>query len=460
MASNIPSGMHINLTKRQYAFVTSDAFEVLYGGAAGGGKTYGQVVDALLYALKYPKSKQLILRRTFADLDKSIVRTALDVIPQYLWQYNSSSHTGRFVNGSLIDFGYIATDNDVYQYQSAEYDVIRYDELTHFSEFQYIYMFSRVRGANNYPKSIKSTTNPGGVGHTWVKKRWIDELTPDTVKQIGKTTRVFLPAKVQDNNFIMDNDPDYLDRLLMLPDAQRKALLDGSWDIFEGQYFAEFDRSIHVCEPFKLDPSWRRFRAFDYGLDCFACLWFAVTSDRQVYVYTEVSESNLPISQAAIMAVERTDETIYCTYAPPDMWSRAQETGQCKADIFYTNGLALTKSSNDRETGWLAIKELLRIDTNGQARLHIFSSCRELIRCLPMLQIDPRRPTDCLTEPHEITHICDALRGFAISWARPAPEQDTSKRTDWTQDMWQDYYSADAAGKAYMLKKYGKPNGG
>ncbi len=159
--------MRLNLavTKKQKAFIDAVESEVLFGGAAGGGKSYGQVVDALLFALKYPGSKQLILRRTYAELDKSLIRLALALYPREIFTLNSSSHTGRFKNGSLLDFGYCAAENDVYQYQSAEYDAVRFDELTHFTESQYLYLISRVRGANSFPKQIKSSTNPGGVGH-------------------------------------------------------------------------------------------------------------------------------------------------------------------------------------------------------------------------------------------------------------------------------------------------------
>ena len=158
------NGFKISVTPKQRAFMRATESEVLFGGAAGGGKSYGQAADALLFALCYPASKQLILRRTFAELDKSLIRTALAIYPRELFSFNSSTHTGRFTNGSIIDFGYCATENDVYQYQSAEYDVVRFDELTHFTEGQYLYLISRVRGANGYPKQIKSSTNPGGVG--------------------------------------------------------------------------------------------------------------------------------------------------------------------------------------------------------------------------------------------------------------------------------------------------------
>ena len=157
--------LELDVTPRQKAFIDATASEVLFGGAAGGGKSFGQCIDALLFALKYPGSKQLILRRTFRELDMSIIRTVLGIYPREIFKFNSSAHVGRFTNGSIIDFGYLATENDVYQYQSAEFDVIRFDELTHFTESQYVYLLSRLRGVNGFPKQMKSSTNPGGVGH-------------------------------------------------------------------------------------------------------------------------------------------------------------------------------------------------------------------------------------------------------------------------------------------------------
>ena len=453
--------LDIEITPRQHKFITSTATEVLFGGAAGGGKSYGQVVDALLFALKYAGSKQLILRRTFQELDKSIVRTVMGLYPREIFTYNSSSHTGRFKNGSLIDFGYLAAENDVYQYQSAEYDVIRFDELTHFTETQYTYLISRIRGANSFPKQIKSSTNPGSIGHAWVKKRFIEPAPPDKVfRGSDGVSKVFLPSKIDDNTFLMERDPGYKERLLTLAEKDKKALLYGDWDIFDGQYFSEFRVEDHVVDPFPIPKEWRRYRAIDYGLDMLACVFVAVDSTGCAYVYKETGGSNLPIGVAARQVTDFTerDEEIYCTLAPPDLWNRSQETGKSKALIFSDSGLSLTKSNNDREAGWLCIKEMLRKDANGEPRLKIFSNCRELIKCLPALVIDDKKPSDCATEPHEYTHYPDALRYFSIYWHRPGEVVDNTPRRVWTADMWEDYYSAQSESeKEYIMKKYGRP---
>ena len=452
--------LDLKVTKKQRLFLEASQTEVLFGGAAGGGKSYGQVIDALLFALRYPGSKQLILRRTFAELDKSIIRTVLAMYPREIFAFNSSAHVSRFKNGSIIDFGYVATSKDVYQYQSAEYDCIRFDELTHFTEDQYIYLISRVRGANNFPKQVKSSTNPGGVGHTWVKDRFVDPSPPNT-PFVGSDgiSRIFIPSLLSDNKPLNDSDPNYRARLEALPEKEKKALLYGDWNIFDGQYFGEFNRDIHVCDPFPIPKEWRRWRAFDYGLDRLACLWVTMDSTRNVYVYKEYCESNLPISEAARGMLDMTteDEEIYATLAPPDMWSRSQETGRDKAQIFYESGLTITKSSNDREAGWLAIKELLRVDANGESRLHIFKNCTELIKCLPALQIDQKRPTDCATEPHDITHAPDALRYFAVGYNRPV-EPEAPRKVKYRPDILEDYYNATEEERALIIARYGEPD--
>ena len=310
--------MKLVLTKKQQRFVNATESEVLFGGAAGGGKSYGQMADALLYALKYPGSKQLVLRRSFSELEKSLIRTSLGLFPKEIYSFNGSSHVGKFINGSLIDFGYCAVENDVFQYQSSEYDVIRFDELTHFTESQYIYLLSRVRGANDFPKQIKSTTNPGGIGHGWVKARFIDP-SPSGRSFIGEDgmERIFIPSRLDDNLFLTRGDPSYRKRLSALPEKERRALLHGDWNIFDGQYFSEFNADRHVVEPFQIPKSWRKFRTIDYGLDRFVCLWIALSPDGVSYVYREFCKSNITISHAASEINERTpdDEDIYATLA-------------------------------------------------------------------------------------------------------------------------------------------------
>lgn len=405
--------MKIDITPKQNLFIKADRDEVLFGGAAGGGKSYAQIVDALLYALKYPGSKQLILRRTYPELDKSIIRQSLALYPAELFKYTASSHTGIFYNGSIIDYGYCDGENDVFRYQSAEFDVIRFDELTHFTKDMYIYLQSRLRGVNGYPKQMKSSTNPGGIGHKWVKERFIDISPPMDKTVIGEQSRIFIPSLVTDNSFLMAKDKSYIKRLENLPEKERKALLYGSWDIFEGQYFNEWNRDIHTCSPFKLPREYKRYIAMDYGLDMLAAYFIAVDGEENAYVYKEIYQSNLIISRAANAIKGRINEDITAIYAPPDMWNRRQDSGKSVAGIFASIGLPLTKSVNDRETGWYAVKEYLQIKEE-KSRLKIFTNCVNLIRTLPALTHDDKNVNDVANTPHELTHRPDALRYFCV----------------------------------------------
>lgn len=401
----------------------------------------------MLYALKYPKSKQIIFRRTYPELFQSIIRASLELYPREACEYKEAKKFWQFKNGSIIDFGYCQYENDVYNFQSAEYDVIRFDELTHWTEFMYTYLISRCRGTNGYPKYIKSSTNPGGIGHTWVKERFIDIGEPNKIHHVqlenGKTsTRIFIPSFVQDNLFMMEHDPEYINRLENLPEKEKQALLYGDWDIFDGQFFSEFNRKIHVCTPFVIPNDWRRYRTRDYGLDMCATYWVAMDWNMNMYVYKELYESNLIVSEAAKKINDMTDENIAIDYAPPDLWNRNKDTGKSTADIFAENGQYLTKADNNRITGWLAVHEWLKVfpDEQGQmtSKLKIFPNCKNLIRTLPAVQFDEKNPNDVATEPHELTHAPDALRYICTMWQNPMVKRQTLPKGTYTPTELQD----------------------
>lgn len=420
--------MDLQITKKQRRFIDAKENEVLFGGAAGGGKSYGQLIDALLFALKYPKSSQLILRRTYPELEKSIIRTSLRLYPREIASYNASSHVWKFQNGSIVEFGNCDTENDVYKYQSAEYDVMRFDELTHFTEYQYTYLISRVRGTNGYPKQVKSSTNPGGVGHTWVKERFIDPVPPLTAYHADGGERIFIPSLVDDNVFLMQSDPEYKKRLRNLSENDQKALLYGDWDLDEGAYFDEFRKEMHVIKPRKLPDENRLYMSLDYGLDMLACYWYSVDSLGYVIVYRELYRSGLIIDDAAraILAAMPPEEhqKITAIFAPRDLWNRRQETGKSVEQRFADMGLYLDKVSNSREAGWYEVKRYLRPQSDEfgdiTPKLRIFDTCRNLIRCLPAVRHDERKPNDVATEPHELTHAPDALRYFCDGLPLPA----------------------------------------
>ncbi len=433
------AGRTVELTKRQLDFVQAGADEVLFGGAAGGGKSYAQVIDAMVFAIRWPGSQQLILRRSMPELERTLIRTALLLYPKEIYSYNKTDRTGRFANGSTIEFGYCNAENDVYHYQSAEYDVIRFDELTHFTEYMYIYLISRVRGANGFPKQLKSTTNPGGIGHEWVKRRFIDSGPPDSVQDTETGSRIFLPARLIDNRFLMKNDPNYRNRLKNLAEKDQRALLEGEWDLLDGRYFAEWSRDVHLIEPFEIPADWRRVFTMDYGLDMLAGYWIAVSPDARAYVYREVYEPNHIISSAAQRILAMTREEISVWYAPPDLWNRRQDSGKSAVEIFADNGIELTRASSSRVSGWYAMKEMLRPFADEQGRpaagIVFFNSCVNAARCIPALVRDMANPNDCMNQPHELTHAPDAIRYFAASWRAAEQSVESAASREFKQQL-------------------------
>lgn len=417
--------INLQITKRQKAFIEATEDEVLYGGAAGGGKSYGQLIDAYLYALKYKKSRQLILRRTFPDLEKSLIRESRDLYRKDLCEYNASKHTYTFINGSIIDFGYISDEGaGLTQYQSAQYDVIRFDELTHFTEFMYVYMMSRLRGANPYPKQMKSSTNPGNVGHGFVKARFIDVAPPDTTIQTPRGTRRFIPAKVQDNTFLLQADPDYVNRLENLPEEEKKALLYGSWDVYKGQYFTEWDRDKHVIEPFTIPHDWKRFRAMDWGFnDPCAIGWFAVGPDQHIYLYRELTMQETLSRDVAKRIVELSEgEHIAYTVASPDMWQRRGQSdieGESIAETFARNGVPLLKADNSRVIGWNRVRENLAVSPDGKPYVQVFKNCLKLIETIPLMIYDDKNSEDVADGLPD--HWCEMFRYGLMS--RPSPSK-------------------------------------
>jgi hypothetical protein len=255
-------------------------------------------------------------------------------------------------------------------------------------------------------------------------------------------------------------DPDYIKRLESLDERDRLALLDGVWDLNEGRFFDSFDRDVHVIKPFLVPPEWHRYVAIDYGLDALACVWAAVDPKGNVYIYRELQLSDTPIYEAAAEIKRRTpaNERIHITLAPPDLWGRSQESGKKKADVFREAGLTLTVSSNDREAGWLGIKDYLRLRGEpARPKLYIFSDCVQLIRNLPLLMRDEKKPTDCMTEPHDITHLPDALRYLIVYWVRANAVPEAKPQTRWPKDMLDDYYNGTPEERAAMEAIYGKP---
>lgn len=330
------------MNPKQETFFKARCRFVAYGGARGGGKSWAIDRKAPLMALHYTGIKILLLRRTYKDLERNHVRT-LEPLLKGVAKYSKQEKCFHFPNGSLLELGYCASESDVLQYQGQEYDVIFIDEATQFTEYQFETLTACLRGANSFPKRMYLTCNPGGVGHEWVKRLFISKRYKETENADDYT---FIPATVFDNKALLENDPGYVRMLDNLSDGLRQAWRDGNWDMLAGQYFSEFDRSIHVVEPFVVPEHWKRYRTIDYGLDCLACLWIAVDERGNYYVYREYAEEDKVISagSADITALSEGEDILY-TVAPDDLWARSQETAKSKADIFRENGLTLLKGN-------------------------------------------------------------------------------------------------------------------
>lgn len=314
-------------------------------------------------------------------------------------------------------------------------------------------------------KQITLTFNPWSRTH-WIKKRFFD-CEPDA-DILAMTTNYTC------NEWLDEADLRKFERMKKENPERYKVAGLGDWGIDGLVFFPEFSESDHVIKPFPIPKEWRIYRTLDYGMDMLACYWVTVDTVGNAYVYRELYEgrdngkgkdgAGHIISDAAARILELTpeDEEVYLTLAPPDLWNRRQETGKSVADIFLEHGLTLTKTSNDRLDGWAAVHEWLKVQKNefGQLKpkLQIFSTCINLIRCLPELQYDEKKVNDAATEPHEITHGPDALRGFCVYWTVKADTAKTATKADWTQDMWEDYYNADEEGRRYLMQRYGNPS--
>jgi hypothetical protein len=390
-------------------------------------------------------SASVLFRRTFPDLSRpgGLILRLIARLPPQVATYNKTEHRWTFRNGSIIELAHLERDADVGKYQGAEYQLIGFDELTQFTEWQYRYMSSRLRATGEVARKMAelglrprmvAATNPGHVGHGWVRARFVDPAPPGVVWLPEPTadepepgTRVFIPGLLSDNPYL---DESYRRRLANLPEDERRALLFGDWDVFAGQRFREWDRAIHVIDPEELPISFggmTRALGVDYGLDApFAALWGAKLPDGGAVVYREVAAAELtPREQAErILALEakgeRTPQRIVPVYLDPSTWQR--QPGQPKAramspgappagsiaGTYAEAGLPVKRANNDRLYGASLVADKLRVRADGRPRLYVYSTCRYLIKTLPALVRDPSRPEDVDTKGDD--HGYDALR--------------------------------------------------
>lgn len=392
-----------------------------------GGKSFVVRHKAIQLALLYDGIQILIVRRTFPELEQNHINHFRSL----LWgiaKYNTQNRVFRFPNGSSIKFGYCKSEADMDQYQGQAYEAIFMDEATHFTEHMFMKFTEilrpsgliRLKPNQKLPQPrMYLTANPGGVGHLFVKRLFIDR------KYEGKENPdnySFIPATVYDNDFIVENDPSYIEALEALPEKERQAMLLGDWNVFEGQFFEEFDEAIHTFAPdeIHIEEHWVKYRVRDYGLDMTACGWAAMDENGTIYFYKELHEPDLTVQQSGnkINSMTLPHEKPYLDICPPDMWNRRQETGRSAADILQQECQQYpVKANNDRVTGWLMVKHFLQINPKtGKPRMMFSTACPAAIHSLKMIQHDEKNVNDCAKEPHEITHAADYVRYLCTSY--------------------------------------------
>jgi len=385
-----------------------------FGGARGGGKTWCTIRKVVGGAMKHAGITMLVVRRRYDDLENSVIMPILKLVEGKVASYNATNHFLSFYNGSTVKFGNMESYDAATggKYQGQQYDWIFIEEATQFTEQEFRGLAACCRGTTPFPKRVYMTCNPGGIGHQWVKRLFVER---DFLPEEKPEDYEFFRATVEDNVDLMESDPDYVNALNLLPEDIKAAHRYGDWDALAGGYFPEFTIRTHVVDDFEIDPRWTKYRAFDYGLDMFACLWVACDFDGRYYVYREFNEKGLIVSDAARTALLATpaSERIEYTIAPPDMWSTMKDTGKTMAYKFMECGLPIVKANNSRVQGWLALKELLKPMKDGKPGLLVMRSCKSLIDNMMAIQHDDKNPSDCAKAPHELTHNCDALRYFS-----------------------------------------------
>ena len=428
----------------QTDFLAASEREVLYGGSAGGGKSFAMLADPLRY-ITHPQFSGLLIRHTTEEL-RELVWKSQELYPKAIPNIKWSERKMQWVSpqGGRLWFSYLDRDDDVLRYQGLAFSWIGFDELTQWATpFAWNYLRSRLRTpASDLPIAMRATTNPGGAGHQWVKKMFIDPAPYNTAFnatdiETGKTLsyptghtkegqplfkRRFIPAKLFDNPYLA-NTGDYETMLLSLPEQQRKQLLEGDWDVAEGAAFSEWNREIHVIEPFNIPKSWKKFRACDYGYGSYSgVVWIAVSPSEQLVVYRELYTHKVLATDLAdmILEAEKDDGTISYGVLDSSLWHKRGDTGPSLAEQMIHRGCRWRpsdRSRGSRVAGKNEIHRRLQIDEfTEEPRLVFFNSCTNIISQLPSLPLDKKNPEDINTNAED--HLYDALRYGIMSRPR------------------------------------------
>ncbi len=406
----------------QEDFLAAGETDVLYGGAAGGGKSYAMLVDPLRFAHR-AAHRGLIIRRSMPEL-RELIDKSRELYPKAFpgCKYKEVEKLWNFPSGAKIEFGFLERDADVYRYQGQAYSWIGFDEITHLpTEFAWNYLASRLRTTDPEIQTyMRCTANPGGAGATWVKKRYIDPA-PSYESFIGADglTRKFIPARLQDNPFLA-TDGRYEQMLKALPPTQRQQLLDGNWDVSEGAAFTEFVPQLHVITPFEIPVHWERIKGIDYGYASeSACIWGAVDpSDGTLIIYRELYKKGLLGTDLAdlITNMELADPFSVPGVLDTACWSRTGTTGPTIGETLIRAGHKLRRADKNRIQGKIQIHEYLKVMQSGRPRIQIFNTCPNLIRELQSIPLDKKNPED--VDTHAPDHAYDALRYLIMSRPR------------------------------------------
>ncbi len=398
---------------RQKEFFASRARYTAYGGARGGGKSWALRRKLIGLCLHYPGIRCLLVRRSYAELKANHLYPLLREYGAFL-SYRESEKCIYLPNQSTIKLGYCSSMRDCLRYQGQEYDIIAIDEATQLSEHQFSILKACLRGVRDVPRRMYLTCNPGGVGHAWVKRLFIDR---DYRADEDGSDYCFIPARVYDNPTLLRADPAYVKQLESLPKKLREAWLDGRWDVFEGQFFPEFDPARHISKKVPDEKVLTCFVAFDYGLDMLAALLVGMDADGNLYVLRECCQPDLTLREAG-MEVARlcADVSVEYAVASPDLWNRRQDTGRSGFEIMQeVPGMPpMCPADNRRIPGWRILREYLH-GSSEHPTLQISHKCNVLCDSLPALLCDPKRAEDASGEPHAITHAPEALRYAVMS---------------------------------------------
>lgn len=408
---------------------------LLYGGAMGGGKSYllrWELVKLLLYYYAKYLLKNVMVGLFCEDYpalkDRHIEKIKFE-FPSWLGHYTGQDH--NFILNPEYGSGILAFRNldDVSRYQSAEFAAIGVDELTKNQKIKFDFLRTRLRWPGISDTKFIAATNPGGIGHVWVKDIWINKKHDPNELEADKF--FFIPAKAEDNPHL---GQDYFNTLNSLPEPLRKAFAGGSWDVFQGQYFTEWNQDIHVCRPFLLPSDWRRFVCLDYGYDKpAAAYWVAVSPTGVIYLYRELYGTGMTPSELASKIVSMTGpgENIAYWVADPACWAKKDspvsnaDTMEAKYKELTGKSLLLYRGVNDRIPGWLCFREYLKpivVKDELTAKFQAFSTCENFIRTFPALVFDKTIVEDVDSAGED--HAGDAVRYGLMTKPTPAKTQD------------------------------------